>query len=89
MNHNDLLQELAGLTHNERVQRMIALGRRARGNGAAAVLASLQDGGFYERWLALLACYGRPRRGPCPARAGRPLAGPLQHGPAPGSARLQ
>ena len=59
MNHNDLLQEFQTLSHSERVQRMVDLGRRARSDAAAAaVLTSLEHGGFYERWLALQACYG-------------------------------
>ena len=59
MHHNDLLQEFQRLSHSERVQRMVDLGRRARSDTeAAAVLTSLEHGGFYERWLALQACYG-------------------------------
>ena len=57
MNHTDLLQEFETLTHDARVQRMVALGRRARDDASvAAALASLERGDFYERWLALQAC---------------------------------
>jgi hypothetical protein len=59
MHHDDLLQEFQRLSYSERVQRMVDLGRRARSDTeAAAVLTSLEHGGFYERWLALQACYG-------------------------------
>jgi len=59
MDHNDLLQEFQRLSHSERVQRMVDLGRRARSDAAAAaVLTALEHGGFHERWLALQACYG-------------------------------
>ena len=60
MDHNDLLQEFQRLSHSERVQRMVDLGRRARSDmAAAAVLTALEHGGFFERWLAYFhACYG-------------------------------
>ena len=55
-----LLAELATASYDARVQRMVALGRQARTEAAAA--AGLRElataAGFYERQLALLACYG-------------------------------
>src|SRR5439155_24306341 len=59
MDHNDLLQEFQTLSDTARGQRMVDLGRRVRSDAtAAAVLTSLEHGGFYERRLALQACYG-------------------------------
>ncbi|RZK44527.1 MAG: hypothetical protein EOO59_21810, partial [Hymenobacter sp.] len=55
-----LLAELATVPYDNRVKRMVALGQQARTDAAAAAL--LHDlaaaNGFYERQLALLACYG-------------------------------
>jgi hypothetical protein len=55
-----LLAELETAPYDNRVQRMVALGRQARTDAAAAaVLQELAAAtGFYERQLALLACYG-------------------------------
>ena len=55
-----LLAELEAATYTDRVKRMVAVGQQARTDaGAAAVLQGLAAaGGFYERQLALLACYG-------------------------------
>lgn len=54
-----LLRELEPLTHCARVRRMVEVGRLARGDAsAAATLAALEQGGFYERWLSLQACHG-------------------------------
>jgi hypothetical protein len=55
-----LLADLETAPYDHRVQRMVALGQLARTDAAAAAvlqsLASATD--FYERQLALLACYG-------------------------------
>src|SRR5919197_2120514 len=48
-----LLRELEPLRHVERVRRMVEIGRRA-----AALVAALESGGTYERWLALVSCFG-------------------------------
>ncbi|RZK50592.1 MAG: hypothetical protein EOO59_15860, partial [Hymenobacter sp.] len=55
-----LLAELEAATYDHRVRRMVALGRQARTDAAAAaVLHPLATAaGFYERQLALLACFG-------------------------------
>ncbi|MBC8159854.1 MAG: hypothetical protein H7Z42_01430, partial [Roseiflexaceae bacterium] len=57
--YDRLLRELAALTHDRRVQRMIELGRQSRTAPAAVALrARLEQGGPYERLLALHMCYG-------------------------------
>lgn len=53
----ELLAELEPLTHTARVQRMIALGRQ-QDEGSRALIAEMERGGFYERFLALYACFG-------------------------------
>ena len=54
-----LLAELAILTHNARIQRMIELGRRTITNpGLRATIAELERGDVYERFLALMSCHG-------------------------------
>jgi hypothetical protein len=55
-----LLADLETAPYDHRVQRMVALGRLSRTDAAAAaVLQPLANAtGFYERQLALLACYG-------------------------------
>jgi hypothetical protein len=55
-----LLAELETATYNNRLKQMVALGQQARTDMAvAALLQSLSTAeGFYERQLALLACYG-------------------------------
>jgi hypothetical protein len=54
-----LLADLETATYDHRVQRMVALGRQARTDAAAAaVLQALAAEDFYERQMALLACYG-------------------------------
>jgi hypothetical protein len=54
-----LLRELEPLTHDARLRRMVEVGRQAgRDPAAAATLAALEAGGFYERLLALHACHG-------------------------------
>lgn len=59
MRTDTILRELGLLTHDQRMQRMVALGARARADTAsAAVLAALAQGDFYERMLAIQACYG-------------------------------
>lgn len=57
MTTQELLAELEPLTHTERVQRMIALGRQ-QNDESRAVLAEMERGGFSERFLALYACFG-------------------------------
>ncbi|MDJ0365199.1 hypothetical protein QMK33_08540 [Hymenobacter sp. H14-R3] len=54
------LAELETIPYDNRVQRMVALGQQARTDAAAAsLLQTLATAdGFYERQLALLACYG-------------------------------
>jgi hypothetical protein len=59
MTPETLLTELEPLTHHARIQRMVELGRRAAEDASTATtLAALEQGGFYERWLALHSCYG-------------------------------
>jgi hypothetical protein len=59
MTPETLLAELEPLTHHARVRRMVELGRLAAADASvAATLAALEQGGFYERWLALQSCYG-------------------------------
>src|SRR6516162_1115217 len=54
-----LLRELESLTHDARLRRMVEVGRQAaRDRAAAAILAALEGGGFYERLLALHAAHG-------------------------------
>ncbi|HEY7356009.1 MAG TPA: hypothetical protein VH590_06065, partial [Ktedonobacterales bacterium] len=53
----ELLQQLEPLTHSERVQRMIALGRQ-QNDESRAIFAEMERGGFSERFLALYACFG-------------------------------
>ncbi|SET40860.1 hypothetical protein [Hymenobacter actinosclerus] len=60
MTNATLLTELETATYDQRVQRMVALGRQARTDaGVASLLQNLAStDSFYERQLALLACYG-------------------------------
>jgi hypothetical protein len=59
MTPDTVLAELEPLTHGDRVRRMIALGRQAGTDTAAAeTLRTLAAGGFYERMLALFSCSG-------------------------------
>ncbi len=54
-----LVSTLEPLTHHARVQRMVELGRLAAEDASvAATLVILEQGDFYERWLALQSCYG-------------------------------
>ncbi len=55
-----LLADFETVPHHERVRRVIAVGETARGgDAAAALLAELRaQGGFYHRFLALMACHG-------------------------------
>lgn len=53
----ELLAELEPLTHTGRVQRMIALGRQ-QDEESRALIGEMERGGFYERFLALYACFG-------------------------------
>ncbi|MBI3972493.1 MAG: hypothetical protein HY332_14530 [Chloroflexi bacterium] len=59
MSPNELLRELEPLPHDDRMRRMVEVGRRAAVDpSVAATLASFEQGGFYERWLALQSCFG-------------------------------
>ena len=52
------LAEVEPLTDPARTRRMVELGRAATNDPtAAAVIKSLESGGWYERWLALRSCY--------------------------------
>jgi hypothetical protein len=54
-----LLAELETLCHADRIRRVIELGKKARTSAPAArTLATLADGPFYQRLLAVYACYG-------------------------------
>src|SRR5437016_1446481 len=54
-----LLAELEPLAHHQRVRRMVELGRASTRDAAvASLLDTLERGGFYERWMALHACFG-------------------------------
>src|SRR5262249_49745156 len=56
---NTLLRELEPLCHDARMRRMAELGRRAADDpAAAATLAALAEGDFYQRLLALQSGYG-------------------------------
>lgn len=60
MNISTLLAELETIPYDNRVKRMVALGQQARTDAAAAELLQglATASSFYERQLALLACYG-------------------------------
>jgi hypothetical protein len=59
MTTDTLLRELEPLAHDARMRRMVKVGRLAAGDaGVDAVVAALEQGGFYERWLALQSCFG-------------------------------
>src|SRR3712207_2217742 len=54
------LRELERLSHDQRMRRMVEVGREAATDPRAAqVMAELESGGTYERLLAVHACYGR------------------------------
>jgi hypothetical protein len=54
-----LLRELEPLTHAARMKRLMKLGQAAAtDSGAAAVIAALENGDFYQRFLALHSCFG-------------------------------
>lgn len=54
-----LLQQLESLTYQNRVRRMVELGRQALTDAQASdILDSLEQGDFYERLHALNSCYG-------------------------------
>jgi len=57
----DLLQQLEGLAHAERVRIMIDLGRRNDAE-SRALIAELAQGGFYERCMVLYSCFGSRNR---------------------------
>lgn len=59
MTRTELLRALERLTHAERMRRMVELGRQAGDDPTVATaLDQLERGDFYERYLALQACYG-------------------------------
>ncbi|HVU70287.1 MAG TPA: hypothetical protein VHD63_24375, partial [Ktedonobacteraceae bacterium] len=59
MTAEQLLQELETLTHAARIRRMVDVGRATiHDPQAAATVAILEQGEFYERFLALHACFG-------------------------------
>src|SRR5579859_4238450 len=54
MTPEELLSELELLNHSARIRRMVEFGYLAVGNvSIAALLADLEQGDFYRRWLAL------------------------------------
>jgi hypothetical protein len=54
-----LLRDGEGLRHDDRIRRMVEIGRQSRKDHALAdTLARLEVAGFYERYLSLLACHG-------------------------------
>lgn len=59
MNPQTFLNELATLTHAQRMQRMVQVGKEARTTPALATLIEqLSRGDTYERRLAITACFG-------------------------------
>jgi hypothetical protein len=59
MTSEQLKQQLESLTYQNRVRRMVELGRQALSDATVRdVLNSLEQGDFYERLLALNSCYG-------------------------------
>ncbi len=59
MPSHQLLQDLETLPYRARFRRMIELGRQAAHDAEiAALLKDLEQGDFYERLLAIQACYG-------------------------------
>jgi hypothetical protein len=57
MTKDEVLDQLEALSHVERVRAMIALGRRGDAE-ARELIAALERGDFYERFLALYSCFG-------------------------------
>ncbi len=59
MTPSQMSQELEPLKHNARIGRVIELGHQASaGTNAADIIAAWEQGGYYERWLALYSCFG-------------------------------
>jgi hypothetical protein len=58
MSPEELLATLEKLTHNARMRWMVEMGRISGDASVTATLAALEEGGFYERLLALQSCYG-------------------------------
>ncbi|MHB8624839.1 MAG: hypothetical protein ACYDBJ_00625 [Aggregatilineales bacterium] len=59
MDTNTFLQELETLTHDQRMRRMVEVGKQARSDTSATEVAkALEHGGVYERRLALTSCFG-------------------------------
>ncbi len=59
MNPKTLLQTLEPLTHQARMQQMVAIGKQSRDNrDLAGTLARLARGDFYDRYMALQSCFG-------------------------------
>ncbi|HLW03281.1 MAG TPA: HEAT repeat domain-containing protein [Ktedonobacterales bacterium] len=61
MTVEELLQDLEARHHAERVRAMIALGRRGDAE-TRALLAELEAGDFYQRYMALYSCFGSQNR---------------------------
>jgi hypothetical protein len=61
MTVEELLQELETKHHAERVRTMIDLGRRTDAE-SQALLSALETGDFYQRYMALYACFGSQNR---------------------------
>jgi hypothetical protein len=53
----ELVQRLEPLTHAARVRAMIDLGR-SEAEESKALIAALEQGGFFERFMALYTCFG-------------------------------
>jgi HEAT repeat protein len=57
MTPEELLAQLETMTHAGRVQTMIGFGRRSDAE-SQAIIGGLEHGDFYERFMALYACFG-------------------------------
>lgn len=57
MTTEELLRGLEPQTHSQRIRAMVTLGSQ-KDAASQANIAELERGGFYERSLALYACYG-------------------------------
>jgi hypothetical protein len=59
MTVQELLQELETLTHAQRMRHMVELGRASVQDPTnAQLLLQMEQDDFYQRWLAIHACYG-------------------------------
>ncbi|MVN87071.1 hypothetical protein GO986_09855 [Deinococcus sp. HMF7620] len=79
MKTTQLLTEFEALTHHDRVQRMVAIGRQPLAD-REVLLDDLSRGAVYERLLALFSCFGSRDGG----RAAQAVLDPSEHvaGPA-------